>query len=199
MKGMRCSSLALAVLLAGCASGGGAGGDAFAGSSGPEPEGAILKVAYFRAYAEPRTKRLEPTYKAVMTNTWRERLGESPRDGQVKAAPGKLFLGFLSDAELRKYVRILKEFGLDTLESVDTDSLNAAELHRLSLDPKETSFTRVITVADEKGSRSYLFKGQPTTDQRATFVKCEAFVLRIVEYSIQITVGATHRVFPTDR
>ncbi|HYF01421.1 MAG TPA: hypothetical protein VEJ18_21035 [Planctomycetota bacterium] len=196
---MRWFSWASLVVVAGCASGDASGRSASGDAPAGDPEGAILKVAYFRAYAEPRTKRLEPTYKAVMTNSWREKLGESPRDGLVKAAPGKLFLGFLSDAELRKYVRILKDFGLDTLEHVDTDSLNPAELQRLSLDPKETSFTRIITVADEKGSRSYTFKGQPTTDQRAAFIKCEAFVLRIVEYSIHITVGATHRVFPADR
>lgn len=199
MKGMRWFSGAAFLLVAGCASGDAAGGSGLAEDPSGEAEGAILKVAYFRAYAEPRTKRLEPTYKAVMTNSWREKLGESPRDGLVKAAPGKLFLGFLSDAELRKYVRILKDFGLDTLEHVDTDSLQPADLQRLSLNPQETSFTRVITIADEKGSKSYTFKGQPTTDQRAAFIKCESFVLRIVEYSIHITVGATHRVFPTDR
>lgn len=199
MKDMRCFSLLLA-LLAGCASGGGSTSDSSLLEGSPaEAEGAVLKVSYYRAYPEPRTKRLEPTYKAVMTNGWRETLGESPRDGLSKGAPGKLYIGFLSDSELVKYVRILKDFGVESLEPVNTDSLNVPDLQKRALHPQETSFTRVITIADRNGSKSYVFKDQPTAAQRATFIKCEAFVLRIVEYSIQVTVGATHRVFPTDR
>ena len=203
MKGMRSSSLGLVLLLAGCAS---STGEA-PGSSGllegslEEPEGVVLKVSYYRAYAEPRTKRLEPTYKVVMSEGWREKMGESPRDPLVKAAPGKLFIGFLGDASLRKYVGILKDMGIERLVPRDTDSLPPpAELQRQALNPQRTEYTRIITIADEKGSRSYSYPDQQVSAEMIkTFLDCERFVLRIVEHSIHITVGATHRVFPTDR
>lgn len=200
MKDMRFFSLLLAAGLAGCAPAGGSGG-APADGSFPEPEGAILKVSYYRAYPEPRTKRLEPTYKVVMTDSWREKLGESPRDHLVKAAPGKLYIGFMGDANLRKYVGVLKEKGIERLQAVNTDSLPpAAELQRLALHPQRSEYTRIITIADENGSKSYAYPDQQfSAETIKIFLECEKWVLRIVEHSIHVSVGATHRVFPTDR
>lgn len=199
MKGMRSFSLGLALVLAGCGSPGAAPESAgLLEGSLEDPEAAILKVSYYRAYVEPRTKRLEPTYKAVMSEGWREKMGESPRDHLVKAAPGKLYIGFLGDARLRKAWELLKEMGIDRLRSIDTDRLPPpAELQRLALNPQRTEFTRIITLADENGSRSYYYPDQQVSaDLIKTFVECEKLVLRIVEHSIHITVGATHRVFP---
>ena len=164
-------------------------------------EGSPLKISYFRAYPEPKTKKLEPTYKAVMSSTWRERIGESPRDPLVKAAPGKLYLGFLSDVELAKYHRILREFGIEKLRSQETDGLNPPLLNRLSIDPQKTSYTRVITIASDKKSKSYYYPDQQASgdpEMIQIFVKCESFVLRIVEYSIQVGVSTPNRVIPTN-
>lgn len=188
-------SLLLTALLACAPSGPSENADA------PLEEGAPLKISYFRAYPEPKTKKLEATYKAVMSATWRERIGESPRDPLVKAAPGKLYLGFLSDVELNKYHRLLKEFGIERLRYQETDGLNPQILNRLALDPQKTSFTRVITIASDKKSRSYYYPDQQASGDPELiqiFVKCEAFVLRIVEYSIQVGVSTPNRLVPTN-
>lgn len=168
----------------------------------PEGEPDPIKISYFRAYPEPRTRKLEPSYRAVMSHGWRDRLGESPRDVLVKAAPKKLYTGFLSDAEMRKYVRLLKDYGLDALRPRETDSLNPQELNRLALHPQETSFTRVITVATDTASRSYYFRDQQVSKELIEkFVKCESFITRITEYSmqVQVVVPEKERVIPRDR
>jgi hypothetical protein len=190
-------SIGCSVLLAclwACAPSSGGGPDA------PSPEeGAPLKISYFRAYPEPKTRKLEPTYKAVMSSTWRERLGENPRDPLVQAAPGMLYTGFLSDVELAKYHRILREFGIEKLRSRETEGLPFQELNRSSLDAQRTSYTRVITIATDKTSRSYYYPDQQSSGDLElikTFVKCESFVLRIVEYSIKVGVSSTRRIVP---
>ena len=167
-----------------------------------EGEADPLKISYFRAYPEPKTQKLEPSYRAVMSYGWKDRLGESPRDVLVKAAPKKLYTGFLSDAEMRKYVGLLKNYGLETLVARDTDTLNPQELNRLALNATETSFTRVITVATDKGSKSYYFRDQQRSkDFIEKFVKCESFITRITEYSmqVQVVVPEKERVIPRDR
>lgn len=174
-------------------------------TSAPAPaegEADPLKISYFRAYPEPKTQKLEPSYRAVMSYGWKDRLGESPRDVLVKAAPKKLYTGFLSDAEMRKYVRLLKDYGLETLVARDTETLNPQELNRLALHPVETSFTRVITVATDKGSKSYYFRDQQKSkDFIEKFVKCESFITRITEYSMQVrvVVPEKERVIPRER
>jgi hypothetical protein len=168
----------------------------------PEGEADPLKISYFRAYPEPKTQKLEPSYRAVMSYGWKDRLGESPRDVLVKAAPKKLYTGFLSDAEMRKYVRLLRDYGLETLVARDTETLNPQELNRLALHPQETSFTRVITVATDKGSKSYYFRDQQKSkDFIEKFVKCESFITRVTEYSmqVQVVVPEKERVIPRDR
>jgi hypothetical protein len=161
-----------------------------------------LKISYFRAYPEPKTQKLEPSYRAVMSYGWKDRLGESPRDVLMKAAPKKVFTGFLSDSELRRYAKLLKDNGLETLRSRDTDSFNPQELHTLALHKVETSYTRVITLATDKGSKSYYYKDQQLNpDLIKTFVKCEAIITRITEYSmqVQVVVPEKERVIPRDR
>ncbi len=190
-------SLSAVLLLAGCG-----GTTTSYPDDPPEGEPAPLKISYFRAYAEPRTQRLEPSYRAVMSHGWKDRLGESPRDVLMKAAPKKLYTGFLSDAEMRKYVRLLRDYGLDALRSVDTDGLNPQELNRLALHPQESTFTRVFTVATDKGSKSYRFRDQQiSADLIAKFVKCESFITRITEYSmkVEVLVPEKDRVIPRDR
>ncbi len=196
---MRSTSWLSLLLLAGAGCGGAPeAGPAEPGEGEPDP----IKISYFRAYPEPRTQKLEPSYRAVMSHGWKDRLGETPRDVLVKAAPGKLYTGFLSDAEMRKYVRLLREYGLETLRSRDTDALNPQELNKLAMHPQETSFTRVITLASEKGSRSYYFRDQQLSKENIEkFVKCESFVTRITEYSMQVRVLVPEkdRVIPRDR
>ncbi len=63
----------------------------------------ILRIAYFRANPNVKTKKPEPTYRVVMSESWRERFGENPVDPLIMAAPGKVFKGFRSTIpDLRK-------------------------------------------------------------------------------------------------
>src|ERR1051325_11417935 len=82
---------------------------------GPEPAkfeiGDILKISYFRGLPDGKTKKPEPIYRVIMSESWRDRVGESPREPLAKAAPGKLYVGFLSDAEVASYFQKLQEFG----------------------------------------------------------------------------------------
>lgn len=170
---------------------------------GPETqEEPILKISYYRAYTDPRTKQLEASYRVVMSNSWKDRVGESPRDPLVRAAPRKLYSGFLPDAEMAKYVKLLREFGIEDLPPVNTEDLKPEELHRLALDPKQTSYTRVITIGTDKWQRSYLYASvhRPGGEKLIPiFTKCEALVTRIVEYSIQTRIYTDRTAIPKDR
>ncbi len=182
----------------GCGGGGGAREEL------PEA-GEILKISYFRANPDPRTKMLEPTYRVVMSNSWKDRVGESPKDPIVRAAPRKLFSGFLTDAEMAKYLALLKKNGIEKLHSRNTEELKPEELNRLALDSKATSYTRVITIATDKWQKSYLYSDQHTRDVEESkrlipvFTTCEAIVTRIVEYSIQTRIYTDRSAIPRDR
>lgn len=168
----------------------------------PEAEADPLKVAYYRAYPDPKTKRLEASYRAVMSHGWKDRVGESPREILMKAAPGKVFTGFLSDAELRRYVKLLKDNGLEKLTPRDSDSFNPQEIHQFALHPKESEYTRVITVATDKGSKSYYYRDQQKTAELInTFRQCEKIIARITEYSmkVEVIVPEKDRVIPRNR
>jgi len=175
----------LAALHPGC---GGEGGGSSAQLSPDNPEGiAILKITYFRALPEAKTKRPEPTFRAVMSESWRDRVADGPREPLAKAAPGKVYMGYVTDAEMVRYVKKLKEMGLDDLKASRPEDYDPDLFSRKSLNPSETSYTRVFTVGDEKGAKSYYYRDQQTaTDLIQKFVKCEAFVARACENSINV-------------
>ena len=164
--------------------------------------GEILKISYFRAYTDPRTKQLEATYRAVMSNSWKDRVGESPRDPIVRAAPRKLYTGFLTDSEMAKYLKLLQDFGIEKLPPVNTEELRPDELNRLALDPRTTAYTRVITVGTDKWQKSYRYSDVhlPGSEKLIPiFTKCEALVTRVVEYSIQTRIYTDRTTVPKDR
>jgi len=169
----------------------GCGGDTGGSGTVPDsPDGiAILKISYFRSLPEQRTKRPEPTFRSVMSESWRDRVADGPREPLIKAAPGKVYLGYVPDFEMARYVKRLKEFGIDELKSRSPADFNPEDFNRKALNPGETSFTRVFTVGDEKGAKSYYYRDQQASGQKELiekFVKCEAFVARACENSIQV-------------
>src|SRR6185436_8441569 len=143
--------LALAVLSS-CASGGGGGTDSGSGRLSDDP--AILKISYFRAFPDGKSKRLECFFRCVMSESWKDRMGDGPREPLAKAAPGRIYMGYVADVRMALYLKKLKEFGLDDLQPYQGE-IKPEEFGRLALNPNETSFTRIFTVGDEKGSRSY--------------------------------------------
>ena len=164
------------------------GGSTTGGTVEPSSDDpAILKLSYFRALPEPKTKKLEPNFRVVMSESWRDRMGDGPREPLAKAAPGKIYMGYIPDGQMVRYVKKLKELGIDDLKPQPTESLNPDAFARLALNPQETSFTRVLTIGDEKGSRSYYYRDQQTSkDLIEKFVKCETFISRACEYAIQV-------------
>jgi|SRR6185436_1441582 len=180
--------LALAVLSS-CASGGGGGTDSGSGRLSDDP--AILKISYFRAFPDGKSKRLECFFRCVMSESWKDRMGDGPREALAKAAPGRVYMGYVADGKMALYMKRLKEFGLDDLQPSRTEDFKPEEFSRLALNQTETSFTRVFTVGDEKGSRSYYYrKQQGSKDQIEKFVKCETYILRACEYAINISSGS---------
>jgi len=151
----------------------------------------IAKITYFRALAE-KGKRPEATFRAVMSESWRDRVADGPKEPLAKAAPGKIYLGYIPDSEMFRYVKRLKEFGLNDLKASKPEDHNPEEFNRKALNPAETSFTRVFSVGDEKGTRSYYFRDQQASGQKELvekFVKCESFVIRACENSVNWSVS----------
>jgi hypothetical protein len=88
---------------------------------------------------------------------------------------------------MAKYVRKLQEFGLDDLKARKTEDLRPEEWARLAVDPQQTSLTRIFTVGNDKGSRSYYYRDQQTDPESIQkFVKCEAYILRACEYAVNV-------------
>ena len=171
-------SLLVLPVAAGC---GGGGGRSFNFDDGPAVEGAF-KISYFRAYPAARTKKPEPTFRVVMSETWKDRIGDNPRNPLIQAAPGKIFKGFMFDRDILRLYKQLKGFGLHKLKYRDPKEWDFREMNRLARDPTQTSFTRVITVGTDAWARSYYYRDQQfSTDSIEAFVKCESFVSRIVD------------------
>jgi hypothetical protein len=177
------SSLVLAVLIGACSGGG--------GSSSPAPDpaedGAILKITYFRAFPEAKTKRLKPAFRAIMSQSWQDRMGDGPREPLAKAAPGEIYLGYVADVTMAKYVKKLQEFGLNDLQARKPEDLKPEEWARLAVDPQKSNLTRIFTVGSDKNARSYVYTDQqinPESIQK--FVKCEAYIMRACEYAINV-------------
>ena len=176
------SSVVLACL-AGACSGGGSGAPA------PDPveDGAILKISYFRAFPEAKTKRLKPAFRAVMSKSWQDRMGDGPREPLAKAAPREVYLGYLPDVTMAKYVKKLQDFGLDDLKSRKPEDLKPEDFARLAVDPQQTSLTRIFTVGNDKVVRSFYYRDQQTDPESIQkFVKCEAYILRACEYAVNV-------------
>jgi hypothetical protein len=149
---------------------------------------AILKITYFRALPEAKTRRPEPTFRAVMSESWRDRVANGPREPLAKAAPGRVYMGYISDSEMFHYVKRLREMGIDDLKASKPEDYDPDLFGRKAVNPTETSFTRVFTVGDDKGSKSYYYRDQQTSpDLIQKFVKCEAFVARACENSINVS------------
>ncbi|HLY08093.1 MAG TPA: hypothetical protein VKW04_02190 [Planctomycetota bacterium] len=150
----------------------------------------IWKITYFRATPEGKTKRPEPTFRAVMSESWRDRVANGPREPLAKAAPGKIYMGYISDSEMSRYVKKLKELGVDDLKARKPEDFDPDDFSRKASNPQETSFTRVFTVGDDKGARSYYYRDQQSApDLIQKFVRCEAFVARACENSINTSVS----------
>ena len=181
-----------ALLLAACGGGGGGGTGA---RTDEALAGDILKISYFRVNPEPKTKRPEPTYRVVMSEGWRQAMGEGPREPFAKAAPNKVFKGFANDPVMAKYIRELRGLGLDKLRYQNPDDGNPTDLYQKAMGPKG-DLQRIITVGSDKGAKSYYFSDQ-TEEQARIFIKCEILASAIMDgHTLSVRVVTPRTAVP---
>ncbi len=164
--------------------------------------GEVLKISYYRVNTDPRTKKLDPTYRVVMSNSWRDVKGESPGEPIGRAAPGRVYRGFVGDARMRSYFEELVRLGIGRLQPVEPESINPHELHRLATNPAEHEYTRVITIGTDRWHKSFTFRDQQRTGDIGlveTFVRCERRVAMMVQESILVQVEVIGPPFPRQR
>jgi hypothetical protein len=175
-------------LLSACA--GEQSGGSVSSSAGPSSDDpVVLKISYFRAYPDGKTKQLECHFRCVISDSWKDRMGDSPRDPMARLAPKRVYTGYTPDVKMALYLSRLKEFGLDDLNPrPNPDDLKPEDYARRALNSQETTFTRVFTVGNEKGSKTYYYKDQQDRKDRIEkFVKCESYILRACEYAINVS------------
>src|SRR5262245_12756107 len=127
--GSRVAAVALlGFALASCAGDKG-GVSSAAGPSSDDPS--ILKISYFRAFPDGKTKRLENFFRCVMSESWKDRMGDGPREPLAKAAPGRIYMGYVADVKMALYLKRLKEFGLDDLKPRRTEEFKPEEFGRM--------------------------------------------------------------------
>ncbi len=158
----------------------------------------VLKIAIFRSYPDQRSNtKLAPTYRAVMSESWRQQIGESPRDPFSKAAPGKVYKGFLSDRRVRLIYEELVDLGLHTLRASGPDDYNPKDLYKQATNPGESLLTRIIVVGTNEWTLCFLRKDQILAGEEQparTFADCEKFVLKLVS-STTILVETQGSIF----
>lgn len=179
----------------------GAAGCAGGGAELPwGPLGEALKISYYRVNVDPRSKKLEPTYRVVMSNSWKEIRGESPGEPFARAAPGRVFTGFVTDAQMRAFFRDLVRNGIGLLRASEPESFSPSELFQKALQPAEYEFTRIITIGTDRWHKSFYFRHQQESRELIeTFVRCEKLVAQMVQWSILIRSEAVGPPFPKER
>ena len=169
------------LLLTGCAGG------------PPRVEETVLKISYYQSILSPKTKKPEPVYRVVMSESWRDTIGKTPREPFPKGAGRAIFVGYLPDRDMQIYVGYLLKAGIDKLTSREPESFDPRELYRLATtgSPAGQDHSRVITVgSDADVHRSYWVKDQLPGEQSAIFLKCERFVSQVVGASFNVQSGA---------
>lgn len=193
-------SIVLSVLtLAACESTGSNSSD----TEGPDPaQGKVLKVTYIRFHIDERTRKPVPEYRVMLSAAWKARYGESPNEPFAKLyrrGSRSPFLGEVPDDKLVNLLRELDRKGIETLVSKDPEDVDLVMLQNAERNPQKAELTRVITVGDEQGSRSYIYSdNQLSTEHIKAFVTCEREVIKLaVQYTAQVSVG-TNPVVPKD-
>ncbi len=84
----------------------------------------------------------------------------------------------------------MKDLGIEDLNAGRPEDWDPVKFGRNAVDPTESNFTRVFTVGDQKGAKSYYFRqNQTSTEIIKKYVNCESFVIRACENSINTSVS----------
>jgi len=191
---MASRSIAFSLLLALAACG---GPNTNTNDDGPAPgQGKIVKVTYLRFHIDERSRKPVPEYRVMLSSSWKAKYGESPNDpfsSLYRRGSRSPFLGEVPDEKMEQLIRELDRHGIAKLRGKDPESVDRVMLQNAEKDVNEATFTRVITVGDEKGSRSYLYRdNQLSEDTIRAFTSCEKEVIKMaIQYTAQVSVGSS--------
>lgn len=170
---------------------------------GPDPsQGKILKVTILRFHTDERTRKPVPEYRVMLSSAWKAKYGETPREPMARLyrrGSRSPFLGEVPDEKLVQLLHELDRKGIAKLKSVDPETIDLVALQNAERNETESQVTRIITIGDDQGSRSYLLKTiAPFTEERKIFDACEREVLKMaVQFTAQVSVSS-NPVAPKD-
>jgi len=157
-------------------------------------DGDILKISYYRVNLEAKAKRPEPTYRVVLSESWKDKFGDTFREPISKAAPGQVYSGPVRDTVIRGYADKLRDFGLQKLRSRNPDDVNPQALYKLAMDPQTSTQARIITVGTDKAAKSYFASDQGIGEESNIFIQCERYVNAVMAgFTIKVTVTSDPR------
>lgn len=205
---MNCRTLLLlALVAAGC----GGTGSSNSGTTGGDPfeTGAsrAIKVTYIRYNLEPRAKRWEPEYRIMLSDGWRQKNGQSPREPQFTKIFRHPFLAeSIPDEVLVVLAREMVRAGLNDLRDTTIDRINTEELKKIerlsTQDPnviERVKVLRIINIETEDFKKTVTFydnddrlMGPPSRDSLSfKFSLVEREVIKVaVQYTVQIRIEA---------
>ncbi len=183
-------------LAPGCRGGGGSNpmdGDPFAA-----PQVKAIKVTYIRFNWDPKNKRFVHEYRIMLSDGWRQKNGQNPREPFTKLWRDPFKAESIPDTVLDNLVKEMEKFGLNDLNSRAADSINLEELKKVEKLPYERSAEvlrwRIINLETDAGKKTVTFIDN---DDRAVvnngpqalkFSKVEMQVIKVAaQYTVQVT------------
>lgn len=190
---MRSRSIASSLLfLAACG-----GGGTNTREEAPVTEGRMLKVTYLRFEKDQKSQRFVPAYRVMISRAWHSKYGDNPNEPLTKLFRRGVrspFLGQVPDVHMENLLRELDRKGIGKLRSSRPEDIDLVRLAQAEKNPELAQSTRIITIGDETGHRS--FEWEKNVDK--AFLDCEKEVLKMaIQYTAQVTTG-TEPFMPRD-
>ena len=154
----------------------------------------LMKVTYIRFNFDPKKKRYYPVYQILISETWKRKYGSNPVEPYSKLFPKRgehtPYFGIVPDPVMRSFQRKLYREGLSDLASVSPEEVDLVALSQVRLNKKDPPYTRILTVGDFKGSRSWQFLGNNYAREAIQkFVECEKLIIEMVSlYATKISI-----------
>jgi len=154
----------------------------------------LMKVTYIRFNFDQKKKRYYPVYQILISETWQRKYGSNPVEPYSKLFPKRgehtPYLGIVPDSVMRSFQRKLYREGLSDLASVSPQEVDLVALSQVRLNKNDPPFTRILTLGDSKGSRSWQFLGNNyALEAIQKFVQCEKLIIEMVSlYATKISV-----------
>ena len=154
----------------------------------------LAKVTYIRFNFDQKKKRYYPVYQILISESWKRKYGSDPVEPYSKLFPKRgdhaPYLGIVSDQEMKSFQKKLYREGLGDLSHVSPEEVDLVALSQVRLNKNDPPFTRIITVGNAEGSRSWMFLGNNYAKESIQqFVRVEKMILEMVTlYAAKISV-----------